>query len=264
MYSAKLRGPVQVPLALLARWYNSRVNPGRLFLSFAGLAGGGALIYLGLKSNGIIEPQRAEGASFIMNTFTTTGTKEDFIRGLMSAAAQADSSLTPRTRLLLAVWAAHESGWGKTKQAKTAFNMWNITAGSAWLNAKKPVQAGNDTEYTPGSAEAKKIRQWWRKYGSLTESVSDMLSFLKNSGYVNYREAYQQLLRGDVNFVTTLGVFERAPDKTVYRVENRPNTAGFYTMPRSEYLASTKKLTVDGEAIVLKANIAGLMSGTQS
>ena len=64
--------------------------------------------------------------------------------------------------------------------------------------------------------------------------------------------------------MTTLGVFERAPDKTVYRVENRPNTAGFYTMPRSEYLASTKKLAVEGEAVVLKANIAGLMSGTQS
>jgi hypothetical protein len=240
------------------------VNPGRLFLSFAGLAGSGALIYLGLKSNGIIEPQRGEGASFILDTFTTTGTKEDFIRSVMSAAARADSSLPSQTRLLLAVWAAHESGWGKTKQAKEAFNLWNISAGSAWLNAKKPVQAGNDTEFTPGSAEAKKIRQWWRKYPTLDASVSDMLSFLKNSGYVNYREAYQQLLNGETRFVETLGVFERAPDKTIIRVENRPNTAGFYTMPRSEYLASTNKLLVEGRAIVTKAAIAGLMSGTQS
>lgn len=241
------------------------MNPGRLFLSVAGLAGSGVLLYLGLKSNGVIEVPRAEGASFIMDTFTLASTKENFIRGIMSAAARVDSSLSPQTRKLLAAWAAHESGWGKTKQAQKVFNLWNVSAGSSWLNAGKPTMPGGDTEFTPGSAEAKRITQQWRAYGSLDMAIADLLQFLKNSSFMNYREAYTKLLAGDPNFVTTLGVFERGGDgKKVVRVDNRPSTAGYYTMPRSEYQRGTNKMLLEVEAVVASAGVAGLLAGTQS
>lgn len=263
-YSAKLPRPVQVSFAHPSSKYNCRVNPGRLALSVVGLAGSGVLLYLGLKSTGTIEVERAQGASFVMDTFTLSGTKENFIRGIMSAAARVDPSLSPQTRLLLAVWAAHESGWGKTKQAQKAFNLWNVTAGSSWLNANKPTMDGGDTEFSEGSKDAKRIVQKWRVYGSLDLAVQDILSFLKNSGYVNYREAYTKLLNGDPTFVTTLGVFERGATGNIVRVDTRTNSAGFYTLPRSEYQKSTNKLLAEGQAVVVSGNIAGLMAGTQS
>lgn len=230
----------------------------------AGLTAGGVTLYAILKANGLIEAGRGQGASLLMDTMTLPSTKTDFIRAVMSAATQANSNLSARTRLLLAAWAAHESGWGKgTKQAQKVFNLWNITAGSAWLAANKPVMDGNDTEYTPGQKDPKKITQKWRAYGSLVEAVQDLLSFLSNSSFSNYRQAYQQLLAGDPTFASTLGLFERGPDGKVV-LNQPPGTGSFYTLPRSEYQASMNKLIAEGDRLVLSAGIAGLMAGTQS
>lgn len=228
-----------------------------------GVAGVGVLGYVALKATGVIEPQRAEGADFIMDTFTLGSTKTDFIRGIMSAATRVDSNLSARTRLLLASWAALESGWGKTRQAKQAFNLWNISAGSAWLKAGKPTLPGSDTEYRPGSTTAVPITQQWRAYPTLEAAVSDLLSFLKNSGFSNYRTAYQQLLAGDVNFAAALGLYERDAAGVV-RLNQPSGTGSFYTKPRSEYVSAVVKLARDAEALVMASGIAGLMAGTQS
>ena len=114
-----------------------------------------------------------------MNTLTLTSSKQNFIRGVMSGAATADSSLSPQTRALLASWAALESGWGKTKQAKLGFNLWNVSKGG-WTG---PVISGGDTEYVAGQKGAKHITQLRRHNGSIAESVTDLLKLLRNSRY---------------------------------------------------------------------------------
>lgn len=237
----------------------------RYLLYGLGVAASGGVLAVGLISTGVIETERGSGGGFIMSTFTTTGTKSDFVRAVMSAAARVDPSLSLRTRALLAAWAAHESGWGKaTNQARTAFNLWNLTAGSAWLSAGKPVLVGNDTEFTVGQKGSKKIIQQWRAYRTLDESVADLLQFLSKSSYVNYREAYGQLGAGDERFVTTLGVFERGADGLVQRVENRASTAGFYTMPRSEYQRSTSKLATEVSTLIATLQLSGVNLSLQS
>lgn len=231
----------------------------RYLLYGLGLLASGTVLAVGLIVTGTLETERAQGASLLMNTFTTNGTKTDFVRAILSAAARVDPTLSLRSRALLAAWAAHESGWGKaTNQARTAFNLWNLTAGSGWLAANKPVLVGNDTEFTVGQPGSKKISQQWRAYGSLDESVADLLQFLSKSSYTNYREGYAKLVAGDEQFVSSLGVFERGPDGLVQRVDTRPNTAGFYTMPRSEYQRSTSKLASEVSAIIATVQLSGL------
>jgi len=264
----KPTGPAQVPLSQRRLWYNRHVRDllqrmSGVLGAAAGLVAGGVTLYAVLKANGVIEVERGQGASLLMNTFTLPTTKTDFIRAIMSAATRANSNLSAKTRLMLAAWAAHESGWGKTKQAQKAYNLWNITAGTAWLNAGKPVMDGTDTEYTPGSKDAKRITQKWRAYGSLEESVQDILSFLSNSSFSNYRQAYQQLIAGDPTFVSTLGLFDR-DSAGVVRLNQPPGTGSFYTLPKSEYQASMNKLIAEADRVVLAAGIAGLMAGTQS
>lgn len=229
-----------------------------------GAAGLGAITYVTLKATAVIPAERGEGASLIVDTFTLGSTKTDFIRGIMSAAAQVDPSLSPTSRLLLASWGALESGWGKTKQAKQGFNIWNVSASKAWLEAKKPVLPGGDTEYVPGSTTAKKVSQLWRQYDSLPAAVENLLTLLKTSSFINYREAYTDLVAGNPQFATRLGVFDRDANGVVRRVDTRANTAGFYTLPRSEYQKHVSNLYRDAQVLISTADISGLMAGTQS
>ncbi len=233
-------------------------RPARFALYGLGVVGSGALVYVGLLSTGLMDSGRAAGGGFILDTLTTTSTKSDFVRAIMNAAARVSPGLSLRARSLIAAWAAHESGWGKaTRQAREVFNYWNITAGGRWLQAGKPVMAGGDTEYAVGQSGAKKITQQWRAYGSIDESIADLLQFLSGSGYLNYREASAQLLGGDETFATTLGVFEKAPDGTMMRVENRANTAGYYTLDRSTYQRSMSKLATEVSALVALNQLSG-------
>lgn len=221
----------------------------------AGLTAAGVTVYAILKANGLIALDRGEGGGLIVDTFTLPTTKTEFIRVVMSSATQANSNLSARTRMLLAAWAAYESGWGKTRQAQKGFNLWNISAGRSWTG---PVLPGSDTEYQPGTTEVKKITQRWRQYGSPAEAVADMLSFLSNSPYSNYRQAYQQLLSGDPSFASTLGLFGR--DSSGKVTLNQPSgTASFYTKPRDEYQGTINKLVAEADRLVLSAGIAGLL-----
>jgi len=219
-----------------------------------GFGGAGVAGYFSLRAAGVVgELPRGEGGNFLVSTLTTTSTKEEFVRAVMSAAAAADASLSTETRALLAAWAAHESGWGKTKQAKLGNNIFNVSKGS-WTG---PTIAGGDTEYEAGSNEAKKITQQWRQYATLEAAISDLLALLKNSRYINYREAHVALLDGQQSFATRLGVFERI-NGTVTRVENRPDTAGFYTQPRSEYQKGINDTRVVVKGAMASMGLAGL------
>lgn len=157
--------------------------------------------------------------------------KEDFTRMVMSAATRVQPQALFETRLLLTAWAAHESGWGLTRQALRASNLWNVSAGPSW---KGPVMAGGDTEYAPGQQGAKRITQQWRLYTSTDAALQDLLRLLRGSRFLNYREGYEELQRGQSDFAMKLGVFERQGG-TVVRVDNRPESGSYYTMPRSEY-----------------------------
>lgn len=159
--------------------------------------------------------------------------KDDFTRTVMSAGARLSLNFVnpDAARLLLTAWGAHESGWGLTRQAERAFNLWNVSAGASWQGK---VLEGGDTEYAPGQKGAKRITQQWRVYNSVDAAMLDLLRLLSRSRFVNYREGYEKLSRGEKDFATALGVFEHEGD-TVVRVENRENTAGYYTMPRSDY-----------------------------
>lgn len=237
-------------------WYNYHMHPFvRSALWVLGFAGAGVSTYFSLRAAGIVgELPRASGGGLLVDTLTMTSTKEDFVRAIMSAAARVRPSLSQKARGLLAAWAAHESGWGKTRQAKLANNLWNISKGS-WSG---PTLPGGDTEYTEGSKEVKVITQEWRRYATLDAAVADLFTLLENSRYTNYREAVGALQAGDETFVTRLGVFELGPDKVTVRVETRPNTAGFYTAPRTEYQRSISKLWVEVQSIITSAGLSGL------
>jgi flagellum-specific peptidoglycan hydrolase FlgJ len=166
-------------------------------------------------------------------SFVLTPDKQVFMSSLVKAALAVRPAMSLNARVLLTAWACHESGWGQSNPAKRAFNLWNVSKG-AWTG---PTLAGGDTEFTVGSKNPPKaITQQWRVYRSMEESVKDIFNFLENSpGFVNYREAAAQLMAGDAQFATTLGVLDRGPDGAIIRVDTRKGTAGFYTLPRKDY-----------------------------
>ena len=212
--------------------------------------------YLSLRAAGVVgELPRNTGGGFLVSTLTLSSSKEAFVRAIMSAAARARPTMSQTSRAMLAAWAALESGWGKTRQAKLANNLWNVSKGS-WTG---PTLPGTDTEYSAGSAAAKPISQQWRSYASVDAAVADLLQLLETSRYLNYREAVAALMAGDITFATRLGVFERGTDGVVSRVENRPSTAGFYTLPRSEYQKHVSALWPTVQAIVANAGLNGLV-----
>lgn len=222
----------------------------RTIYGLLGLGALGGTTFVILKASGVLEVSRGEGDSFIMDTFTMTTTKKQFVASVMDAARQADPSLSREPLIMLAAWAAYESGWGKTPQAQRAFNVFNLTAGSSW--PAEMTMDGTDTEYTPGQQGAKKITQKWRKYASLADQLRDLLgNFLVNTRWVNYRQALAELKAGDVRAFTTLGVNEVDPadPKRVVRVAP-PDWGGYYTLARSKYQASMNKLVAEVRAIV--------------
>jgi flagellum-specific peptidoglycan hydrolase FlgJ len=162
-----------------------------------------------------------------------TPEQQAFVSSVVRAALAAKPGITIQSAGLLAAWACHESGWGKSNPARKAYNFWNVSKGS-WTG---PVIPGGDTEYVVGStAPPKKITQLWRAYSSAEESIKDLFNFLeKKPGFVNYKEAAGLLMKGDESFATALGVLDRDSKGAIVRVDNRKGTAGFYTLPRKDY-----------------------------
>lgn len=234
------------------------VDPKRLLNSalwVLGIAGAGVASFFTLRAAGVAgELPPRTGGDFLVDTMTLSSTKENFVRGVMSAAARVKPQMSVTSRGLLAAWAALESGWGKTRQAKLANNLWNVSKGS-WTG---PTLPGGDLEYKPGSAEAKKITQEWRQYATLDAAIADLLQLISNSRYANYREAYADLMAGNVLFATRLGVLEDGPDGKKVRVDARTDTGGYYTEARSVYQKKVSSLWVEVQAIILKEGLQGL------
>lgn len=140
-----------------------------------------------------------------------------------------------KTQILVIAHAAYESGWGTLRQAKQAFNVFNLTAGSRWSG---PVMEGGDTEYSPGKA-VKQIVQKWRCYGSLQEAVDDYFHFLEAPRYLPARAA---LLDGDgARFIEWLG-----PDRS----HQVPPLGGYYTLPTVQYLRGFSAVVAEVTALV--------------
>lgn len=220
-----------------------------------GLAGAGVASFFTLRAAGIAgELPPRSGGDLLVDTLTMTSTKEAFVRSIMSAAARVRPQMGVASRGLLAAWAGLESNWGKTRQAKLAFNLWNVGKGS-WTG---PTLPGGDLEYQPGSSAAKKITQDWRQYASLDAAVADLLNLIEKSRYTNYREAFADLMAGNPTFATRLGVLDNDANGVKVRVDNRADTAGYYTEARSIYQRSVSKLWVEVQAIIAKEGLQGL------
>ena len=224
-----------------------------------GLGTVGTVGYFLLRGQGLVfDLPRAAGDDFFVNYFTTTTTKAQFVKSVMDAAGQADSSLSQTARMLIAAQAALESGWGRSPAARQGNNLFNVSAGRGWTG---PTMPGPDVEYAAGSSVAKTITQQWRVYGDPAGGVADLLKLFR-AGYVNYAEADLDLRAGLETYATRLGVFEFGSDgRTIVRVDNRPNTAGYYTAPRSKYQAGVSSLFREIQALVAasdNANVAGL------
>lgn len=220
-----------------------------------GLAGAGVASFFTLRAAGIAGelPPRA-GGDLLVNTLTLTSTKEAFVRSIMSAAARVRPDMGGASRGLLAAWAALESGWGKLPQAKLGFNLWNVSKGS-WTG---PTITGGDLEFAAGGSTAKKITQQWRRYATLDAAVADLLTLIEKSRYANYREAFADLMAGNPTFATRLGVLDNDANGVKVRVDNRADTAGYYTEARSIYQRSVSKLWLEVQAIIAKAGLQGL------
>ena len=157
--------------------------------------------------------------------------KHSFVRTI----AECVKSYPARTQIIICAHAAYESGWGQTRQARQAFNFFNITAGSLW---KGPVMDGGDTEYD-AAGNVKRIVQKWRCYGSCEEAVSDYLQFLQRPRYL---PAHAALMDGDVGrFVEWLG-----PD----RAHQNPPIGGYYTLPTAQYMRGFNAVVAEVTAVI--------------
>lgn len=121
-----------------------------------------------------------------------------FVSEMWTAVNNAIPNAPLQTKLYIVAMAAYETGWGTQTGFKTTNNAFNITAGPAWTG---PTTGGADTECDANGANCKPITQQWRIYSDLTASVQDFLSFIQGARYGN---AYDQLMNGDIGFVTTL------------------------------------------------------------
>lgn len=172
-------------------------------------------------------------------TFVVKGLtdKAKWAKYVFDEAGAAIPGASARTKAIIVAHAAYESGWGQiATAAKQANNIFNVTAGSWWLAAKKPtlVEKNGDWSYykgtgTPPPAETpwqkddkgrwrRRIDQVWRKYADYREAIADYWSFLgpdQNGG--RYQPARAALRDGDVaTFAQKLyeeGYFTLPPDQ---------------------------------------------------
>lgn len=177
------------------------------------------------------------GATILrMSTPLTDDAKRAFINTLMTATDAARVGTSVKTKLLVTAHGAYESGWGRLLAAQ-GFNYWNLSAGPYW---KGPVVMAPDTEYTPGSTEAKAITQHFRSYASAVAGVQDYFSFVSTP---RYRDGLARLLNGDQDFIVDWGTTTYGHDgKSVVNAWPAGITkGGFYTLPipryRAEFLA---------------------------
>ena len=128
--------------------------------------------------------------------------------------------LPEASALLVTAHAALESGWGSIGHLSATRDMFNLTAGKAWLAAGKPVlhQENADYEYRADGSRVR-IAQDWRKYASLRDAVLDYWEFLGASRY-EAQGVRAALERADLQAFT----------RSLY-------AGGYYTLPPEQYLS---------------------------
>lgn len=212
-------------------------NRERLLAHLLLYGAGGALLYF--------VGREVLGAVFVTprsRPLTLPSTKQGFVLSVLNAT----SSVWPRwpleAKLLVIAQAALESGWGKTAQAQQGNNILNLAAGTVEQPAPPsvwggPVMIGGDKEHS-ASGQVKSIRQRWRVYPSLEAGLQDYWKLL---GLKRYQPAQEQLARGDIGFLQTIG-----PPPA-----GCPNTRGcYYTLPTAKYVARITPILEQVRALV--------------
>lgn len=138
----------------------------------------------------------------------------EWLQDMRAAVAEELPQLGAAARALVVAHAAYESGFGRGRAAVRGFNVFNITAGSAWTGASW-VDVGGDTD-----GEGNRITQTWRAYPSLRAAVADYWSFLgptQNRGrYLSARSALQAGdLEGFARALSAAGYFTLQVDRYI-------------------------------------------------
>ena len=151
----------------------------------------------------------------------------DWVRQMRAAVDAALPQLGPAARLLIVAHAAYESGWGSARAARY-FNVFNLTAGSAW-SGPSWVDVGGDSD-----GAGNRITQTWRMYSSLQECVADYWHFLgPTANHGRYVLARAALAAGDVpTFVLEL------------------SSAGYFALSPGQYLTGLSTVLEQVKGIV--------------
>ena len=177
-----------------------------------------------------------EAGGYLVSTLTGIVDHTLWAKRLYDVIGAELPQLSVSAKATMVAHAAYESGWGQaTTAARTANNLFNLTAGSAWRGPVF-VQANADLSYnltecakkgrTPtqqaNGKMACRIDQTWRSYPSINAAVRDYWDFLgpnQNSGrYISARLALE--------------------NGNVADFGQRLYTAGYFTLPPNEYIAT--------------------------
>ncbi|MBT8117655.1 MAG: flagellar assembly peptidoglycan hydrolase FlgJ [Gammaproteobacteria bacterium] len=127
---------------------------------------------------------------------------ESFIRELLPVARRGAATLGVEPRVLVAQ-AALETGWGQKMirhaDGRNSFNLFGIKADSRWEGERATVST---LEYEAGVAQRQ--RAAFRAYGSLEESVTDYVDFLRSN------PRYQQAIESAGDSVAFLQGLKKA------------------------------------------------------
>lgn len=174
---------------------------GRRFKLWHLLAAGGVLALF------IFRKPVTAAAGSVVSTLKNVRDRAAWVRGLYSTLTQVFPSLSPQAKALVIAHAILEVGFPPytSGSAANCNNLFNITAGKAWLDAGKPYCVGGDVTYTEllPDGRPKPITQQWRSYNTLAEGLLDYWSFLGSRS--NLRVARDALVGGDpIRFATLL------------------------------------------------------------
>jgi len=148
---------------------------------------------------------------------TTYAQRREFLRKMSPYIGMVERDYGIKGIIFLSQ-AALESNYGTSGLYKQANNIFGIKATKSWIAAGKPTWSGMTEEFAKGGG-AMLMRDTFRKYDSLEESIRDWASLIKNV----YKTAYKYASAGDV-----FGYGEK-----IYEF-------GYSTHPRYAYLLQEK------------------------
>lgn len=125
-------------------------------------------------------------------------TPQEFIAAI-APAAQASAAITKIPASFVTAQAALESGWGASKLAQQAYNLFGVKADAAWQGDVLELPT---REYLHGQWVTVPAR--WRRYAGWLECINDHARFLTDNP--RYRAAFEHAdVRGFVRAVAAAG-----------------------------------------------------------